>query len=136
MRKDTIKKNDKAREMEISISEALKKLRITCGLTQKDLSERSGITVQQIQKYESGKSKVSASILYHTLKVLDVKATEFFDMLDTDLEHIQKLNAQSCMDPQELELIELFNEMKSPVLKNTFLKFMKEFYKGEIKLSK
>lgn len=32
----------------------LKELRALCGMTQKELSERSGINIRQIQKYESG----------------------------------------------------------------------------------
>ena len=32
----------------------LKELRTLCGMTQKELAERSGINIRQIQKYESG----------------------------------------------------------------------------------
>lgn len=32
----------------------LKELRKLCGMTQKELSERSGVNIRQIQKYESG----------------------------------------------------------------------------------
>ena len=32
----------------------LKELRKLCGMTQKELAEKSGVNIRQIQKYESG----------------------------------------------------------------------------------
>ncbi|WHO78212.1 helix-turn-helix transcriptional regulator [Rhizobium leguminosarum] len=53
------------------------------GMSQKVLAERLGITFQQIQKYEKGKNRVSASVLYGIMCALDVPATYFFAGLGT-----------------------------------------------------
>ena len=37
----------------------LKELRSLCGMTQKELAERSGINIRRIQKYESGEYKIN-----------------------------------------------------------------------------
>ncbi|PDT06600.1 hypothetical protein CO655_31795 [Rhizobium sp. M1] len=50
-------------------------------MSQKTLAARLGITFQQIQKYEKGKNRVSASVLYRIMCALDVPATYFFDGL-------------------------------------------------------
>ncbi|MBY3314683.1 helix-turn-helix domain-containing protein [Rhizobium laguerreae] len=50
-------------------------------MSQKVLAGRLGITFQQIQKYEKGKNRVSASVLYGIMCALDMPATYFFDGL-------------------------------------------------------
>ncbi|AHF88138.1 hypothetical protein RLEG3_03350 (plasmid) [Rhizobium leguminosarum bv. trifolii WSM1689] len=43
-------------------------------MTQQDLARQLGMTFQQIQKYEKGKNRVSASVLYQIMQTLDVPA--------------------------------------------------------------
>jgi transcriptional regulator with XRE-family HTH domain len=51
-------------------------------LSQEELGRRLGITFQQIQKYERGANRISASTLYHLAKILDVPVSFFFDDQD------------------------------------------------------
>ncbi|WP_041669090.1 helix-turn-helix domain-containing protein [Acetobacterium woodii] len=54
----------------------IKQLRITSGLTQRELSERAGINIRQIQKYEVGDpeiGKVSLKISVALADALGVK---------------------------------------------------------------
>ena len=48
------------------------------GLSQAELGGRVGITFQQIQKYERGTNRVSASTLYEIAAVLSMPVAEFF----------------------------------------------------------
>lgn len=50
-------------------------------MSQEKLGELLGITFQQIQKYEKGSNRISASRLYYTAKVLGVPVQFFFDDL-------------------------------------------------------
>jgi transcriptional regulator with XRE-family HTH domain len=52
------------------------------GLSQGKLGEAIGLTFQQVQKYERGTNRISASRLYELSRVLDVPVSFFFD--DTD----------------------------------------------------
>ncbi len=52
------------------------------GLSQEKLGEAIGLTFQQVQKYERGTNRISASRLYQLSRVLDVPVSFFFD--DTD----------------------------------------------------
>jgi transcriptional regulator with XRE-family HTH domain len=51
------------------------------GMTQQQLAEKVGIKFQQVQKYETGMNRVSASRLYEIAEVLDVPVAFFFDGL-------------------------------------------------------
>jgi transcriptional regulator with XRE-family HTH domain len=50
-------------------------------MSQDQLGRGIGITFQQIQKYESGANRISASRLYDLARVLDVPISFFFDDL-------------------------------------------------------
>ena len=52
------------------------------GTTQQQLAEAVGIKFQQIQKYETGMNRVSASRLWDIANVLDVQISYFFEGLD------------------------------------------------------
>ena len=52
------------------------------GMSQTQLAEALGITFQQIQKYERGANRVSASKLYEIAQKLDTPLAAFFAGLD------------------------------------------------------
>lgn len=49
------------------------------GLSQTALGDRVGVTFQQIQKYEKGSNRISASRLFEIAKVLDTDVKWFFE---------------------------------------------------------
>ena len=53
-------------------------------LTQLQLSELLGLTFQQVQKYEKGLNRVSASSLWDISRVLDVPMDFFFDDMEQE----------------------------------------------------
>ena len=54
------------------------------GMTQQQLGDKVGIKFQQIQKYETGANRVSASRLWDIADALDVEVSFFFEGLDSD----------------------------------------------------
>lgn len=48
-------------------------------MTQDDLGKALGISFQQIQKYEKGVNRVSASRLYEICKILNVSMPSMFE---------------------------------------------------------
>jgi transcriptional regulator with XRE-family HTH domain len=50
-------------------------------LSQSDLAKALGLTFQQVQKYERGRNRVSASKLWYIAKALDVAVQWFFEEL-------------------------------------------------------
>ncbi|CUH07359.1 transcriptional repressor DicA [Jannaschia seosinensis] len=49
------------------------------GMTQQQLAERVGIKFQQIQKYETGMNRVSASRLFEIAQAMEVPVGHFFE---------------------------------------------------------
>lgn len=64
------------------VGERIYKRRTQLKLTQMELARGIGVTYQQLQKYESGKNRVSASRLYALSVVLCVKPSYFFKGLE------------------------------------------------------
>jgi transcriptional regulator with XRE-family HTH domain len=56
----------------------LRKLRLQAGWTQERLAEMIGVSVQQIQNYESGANKMNTDRLQQAAQALDVPVQSFF----------------------------------------------------------
>lgn len=57
----------------------IRALRKQLRLSQSDLAKWLGLTFQQVQKYENGHNRVSASMLAKTARFLEVSPAYFFD---------------------------------------------------------
>jgi len=68
--------------VDLHVGTRLKTLRISKGVTQGWLAEMVGLTFQQVQKYERGANRVSASKLYQMAQVLGVKVDYFYHGLE------------------------------------------------------
>jgi transcriptional regulator with XRE-family HTH domain len=64
------------------VGKKLKNLRVLRGLTQTDVANGLDISFQQVQKYELGRNRISASKLFEISRILDVPPSYFFDGLD------------------------------------------------------
>ncbi len=53
--------------------------RITAGMSQEKLGDALGVTFQQIQKYEKGTNRISASRMQSIARVLSVPVSFFFE---------------------------------------------------------
>ena len=68
--------------IDVAVGARMRMRRKTLGLTQTALAEALGITFQQVQKYERGFNRVSASKLYEIARVLKVPLSYFFEGFD------------------------------------------------------
>ncbi len=66
------------------VGQRLKARRIVMGMTQSDLAEATGVSYQQVQKYESGANRISAGRLYEIARKLDVDVPYFYEGLDPE----------------------------------------------------
>lgn len=64
------------------VGQRLRHRRWMLGLTQQDLANSVGIKFQQIQKYESGINRMSASRLWDVANALGVSVAYFFEGLE------------------------------------------------------
>jgi len=67
--------------IDIHVGGRVRMRRMLVGLSQERLGERLGLTFQQVQKYEKGSNRISASRLYQMAQILSVPVQFFFDDL-------------------------------------------------------
>ncbi len=70
--------------VDVHVGKRIRHRRWMAGTTQQQLAESVGIKFQQIQKYETGMNRVSASRLWDIANVLDVPVSFFFEGLDAE----------------------------------------------------
>jgi len=70
--------------IDIHVGRRLRTRRRLLGLTQQSLANAVSIRFQQIQKYESGANRISASRLWSLAKALEVSITYFFEGMNEE----------------------------------------------------
>ncbi|MFZ5619252.1 MAG: helix-turn-helix domain-containing protein [Pseudomonadota bacterium] len=68
-----------AHPIDLHVGNRVRQRRRLLGMTQQKLADAVRIRFQQIQKYESGANRISASRLWTLSKALDVPISYFFD---------------------------------------------------------
>ena len=72
--------------VDVHVGKRIRHRRWMNGTTQQQLAEQVGIKFQQIQKYETGMNRVSASRLWDIANVLGVPVSFFFEGMDSENE--------------------------------------------------
>lgn len=67
--------------VDLHIGQRVRHRRWLLGMTQQQLAQSVGIRFQQIQKYESGANRISASRLWDLSQALDIPVSFFFEGL-------------------------------------------------------
>lgn len=88
--------------IDILVGRNIRSRRYQKDMTQDQLASRIGISFQQLQKYESGKNRVSASMLAAIAGVLNTPVGYFFG------EHQETIG---FVDPQLAQLITIFQKL-------------------------
>lgn len=65
-------------QIDQQIGRRIKQRRVDLGLSQTELAKALGMSFQQVQKYESGKSQIAACLLLEISRHLCVPITHFF----------------------------------------------------------
>jgi transcriptional regulator with XRE-family HTH domain len=69
--------------IDVHVGARIRGLRKQRGLTQTDLANALGVTFQQVQKYERGSNRVSASMMVRAARCLEVAPAYFFEGVDS-----------------------------------------------------
>lgn len=64
--------------VDLFVGERLKAARLRLGLSQAELGKAMNLSFQQVQKYERGTNRISASMLMRAAKALGVAVADFF----------------------------------------------------------
>ena len=77
-----------AHPVDLHVGKRIRHRRWIVGITQQQLAEKVGIKFQQIQKYESGANRVSASRLWDISETLAVSIDFFFEGIEKSQEKL------------------------------------------------
>ena len=66
-------------QIDVHVGARVRRRRTLFGMTQTNLSDALGMSFQQVQKYERGTNRISASRLFKLSQVLDVSIEYFFN---------------------------------------------------------
>jgi len=134
MSKINVKTKDSPDDRDRIIGLRVKAYRDIKGLSQTELGEAVGVTFQQIQKYESGRNKVSVSRLIDMCKVLDISLMNFISGLDKP-QHAQviavsdikqdKLISDPERNKEAAELLKIYNSVESAEDRKEILNVLK-----------
>ncbi len=100
--------------VDVHVGKRVRHRRWMVGMTQQQLGEAVGIKFQQIQKYETGMNRVSASRLWDIAHAMDVPVSFFFEGLEGEGETLSSHTSAAgdlLADKEALELIRSYYAM-------------------------
>lgn len=98
-------------ETDHHVGKRLRRRRRLLGLTQQQLAECVGVRFQQIQKYECGANRVSASRLYELSTALTVPVNYFYDGLEGDPTNDAEPETDMMSRPETRELLSAYYQL-------------------------
>lgn len=107
--------------VDIHVGKKLKHLRVLRGMTQTDVANGLNISFQQVQKYELGRNRISASRLFELSNILDVPPSYFFEGLEdtTDGSH-------AALDDEATKIASMVTRIKDDKLRSQIRSFITE----------
>ena len=108
-------------EVDVHVGGRVRVRRTLLGMNQTQLGESLGVTFQQVQKYENGANRISASRLYQIGRVLDVPVPYFFEDLPESGKAVQRRPTGSKAPPTK----------QDPMIRSETLKLVRAYYRIE-----
>ncbi len=110
--------NRQTSQRDREIGARIRQLRLSTKSAMKDLAAHLGVSMQQVQKYERGASKISAERLEQIAEFFGVKATNILDTRNSEI------------DAMMLQIVHYGRQIESPPLRRLLL-ISAKIYAGE-----
>ena len=133
-------KNDNEKSpnpVDLYVGGRIRMRRRTLGVSQEKLAEDLGLTFQQVQKYERGANRVSASKLYEIARSLSTPVAFFFEGLNDPTTSAPGEAAQDnavhdfLMTNEGLELASIFPKVKRTRVRRRLLELVRAMAEDE-----
>ncbi len=136
---ETQNKKGRATSVDGILGAQLRRRRTVLGISQEKLAEQIGVTFQQIQKYENGANRISASRLLELSKILNTPVAKFYESVDftqdgsnsaavglSDNEQSPFEGPEDIMSRKEtLDLIRVYYSIEDPKLRKDLFKLVR-----------
>lgn len=94
--------------VDVHVGQRVRQRRWMVGMTQQQLGNKVGIKFQQIQKYETGTNRISASRLWDIASALDVPVAFFFEGLHGHIANETTAHGDILTDKEALDLVRAY----------------------------
>ncbi len=117
--------------IDVHVGARLRVRRALLGMTQTNLGDAIGVSFQQMQKYERGTNRISASRLFDLSRVLDVPVEYFFEEIPSEVA------ASSPATKRRGRVKELPSYESDPMATRETMELVRAYYKiGEPQIRK
>ena len=106
--------------VDVHVGKRIRHRRWMVGMTQQQLADKVGIKFQQIQKYETGMNRVSASRLWDISSTLAVPISFFFEGIDAQKGIAAEVEGDILADKEALELVRSYYAIPEPQRRRLF----------------
>jgi transcriptional regulator with XRE-family HTH domain len=114
--------------IDVHVGGRIRMRRLLLGMNQETLANALGLTFQQVQKYEGGANRVSASRLSAMADILGVPISYFFGDLrpdDTEMSDEDRQWREHLQRPETIEFIRLYYAIPDAKVRRQFLDMAK-----------
>jgi transcriptional regulator with XRE-family HTH domain len=110
--------------VDVAVGARIRLLRKLRGLSQQALAEAAGVTFQQIQKYERGANRVSASMLSRIAVALDTPVAEMFGETGSAGSAVDEV-AALLAEPGALDLLHAYTALPRGPARSALVDFVR-----------
>ena len=117
--------------VDVHVGARLRIKRRLLGVSQTELGNALGLTYQQIQKYENGSNRVSASRLYQVASIFGVPIMFFFEDMPSEITGPEKFPADALViDDQTTKLLRAYLSVPDDQVRKGIRNLVKELARG------
>lgn len=128
--------------VDVHVGTRVRMCRTLKGLSQQKLAASLGLTFQQVQKYERGANRISASRLWELGQILDVPVSHFFEDADAAgvkdhrfgaavAEKAAEFEPESLFRREILELVRAYDRLENPAVRKRIFELIKTLGEDE-----
>jgi transcriptional regulator with XRE-family HTH domain len=122
----------KVDKVDIYVGRNLRLFRNLRAMSQAELATAVGISFQQVQKYERGVNRISASRIYSLSKALKVNVSDFFHGLEaSNTNHDVLSQILHTLDQEGIELLKLYKKISYQEARTSLLNILKAYDRND-----
>ena len=112
--------------VDVHVGKRVRLRRTLLGMSQEQLGASLNITFQQVQKYERGANRISASRLWDISQILDVQISYFFDDMTDDT---MRLSPRRVSRGENIDFDD--DNVRDPMARRETLELVRTYYSIE-----
>ncbi len=97
-----------AHPVDLHVGRKIRQRRCLAGMTMQQLGDQVGIHFQQIQRYETGANRISASRMWDIAATMEVPVSLFFEGIDGQAPDMGKTHGDILTDKEALEFLRTY----------------------------